>query len=175
MNNGPCDYNKEFFKEVFIGVTKALKTLHKNGVIHRNIRTSHIFLVPNEKSKDEYLIKLGEFGTAILAKDNTSEPLNSIFYTAPEIINGEEYNEKCDLWSFGITLYELYFGELPFGSKPIRGSVIKAISDEENFQIKKTNIPSLDLLFQGLLKIDPKQRLNHEQLFDLIFNNNFME
>ena len=175
MDNGPCDYNQEFFKEIFVGVVKALKTLHEKGIIHRNIRTSHIFLAPNESSRGENLIKLGEFGTAIYAKENKSEPLNSIFYTAPEIVNGEEYNEKCDLWSFAIALYEIYFGQMPFGSKPVRSSVIRAISEEGNFQIKKTNLPSLDLLFEGLLKINPKQRLSHEQLFKLVFDYNFME
>ena len=167
MENGPSNYDLGFFKEVVLGVSKALKTLHKKGVIHRNIRTSSIFLINNK-------IKLGEFGTAIFKKDNVSEPLNSIFYTAPEIINGDKYDEKCDLWSFGISLYELYFGTLPFGFKPSRFLVIKALSDESSFHFEKTNIPTIDYLFEGLLKIDPKKRMTHEKLFDFVFNKKFM-
>ena len=167
MENGPSSYDLGFFKEVVLGVSKALKTLYKKGVIHRNIRTSSIFLIKNK-------IKLGEFGTAIFKKDNVSEPLNSIFYTAPEIINGEKYDERCDLWSFGIALYELYFGTFPFGFKPSRVLVIKALSDESSFHCEKTNVPSIDYLFEGLLKIDPQKRMTHEKLFKFVFNNKFM-
>ena len=167
MENGPSNYDLGFFKKVVLGVSNALKTLHKKGVIHRNIRTSSIFLVNNK-------VKLGEFGTAIFKKDNISEPLNSIFYTAPEIINGEKYDERCDLWSFGIALYELYFGTFPFGFKPSRHLIIKALSDESSFHFEKTNISSIDYLFEGLLKIDPKKRMTHEKLIDFVFNNNFM-
>jgi len=171
MENGPSNYNLEFFKEVILGISNALLILHKKGVIHRNIRTSSLFLIEN-RGKNK--IKLGEFGTAIFIKDNVSEPLNSIFYTAPEIINGEKYDEKCDLWSFGISLYELYFGTLPFGFKPSRVLVTKALSDESSFHFEKTNIPSIDNLFEGLLKINPKKRMTHEELFKLVFNKNFM-
>ena len=171
MENGPLNYNLGFFKEVVLGVSKALKTLYEKGVIHRNIRTSSLFLIENN---GENKIKLGQFGTAIYIKDNVSEPLNSIFYTAPEIINGEEYDEKCDLWSFGISLYELYFGRLPFGFKPSRFLVIKALNDENSFHFEKTNIPSIDYLFERLLKIDPKERMTHQELFEFVFNKIFM-
>jgi len=171
MENGPSNYDLGFFKEVVLGVSKALKTLYKKGVIHRNIRSSSIFLIENNgKNK----VKLGEFGTAIFKKDNVSEPLNSIFYTAPEIINGDKYDERCDLWSFGIALYELYFGTFPFGFKPSRFLVIKALSDESSFHFEKTNIPSIDYLFEGLLKINPEKRFTHQKLFNLVFKNNFM-
>ena len=171
MENGPSSYDLEFFKEVILGVSEALKTLYKKGVIHRNIRTSSIFLIENNGKRN---IKLGEFGTAIFKKDNVSEPLNSIFYTAPEIINGDKYDERCDLWGFGISLYELYFGTLPFGSKPSRVLIIKKLSDESSFTFEKTKIPSLDYLFERLLKIDPNKRITHKELFNFVVNKTFM-
>ena len=76
MENGPSKYDLEFFKEVVLGVSKALKTLYEKGVIHRNIRTSSLFLIEND---GENKIKLGEFGKAIFKKDNVSEPLNKYF------------------------------------------------------------------------------------------------
>lgn len=170
MNNGPADYKKDFFKEIVIGFTKALEELYKNKIMHRNIRSSSLFLI-EKNGKNE--IKLGEFSTAIYIKDNVSEPLNSIYYTAPEIVNGQEYNEKCDIWSFAITLYELYFGKLPYGFKPSKHIVIKAIS-EEKLNLEKTNIQPLDYILENSLKIKPEERLSHETLFEIVFNSDFM-
>jgi serine/threonine protein kinase len=176
--NGPAQDYLSFFKGVFLEVAKALKFIHEKGIMHRCIRTNHIFLV-NKKNEDdndlEYSVKLGGFNFAKYIKDNNSEPLDTIFYTAPEIINGEEYNEKCDLWSFGITLYQLYFGKFPYGFKPSKYMVVKLVNDEEGFNYEKTNLPALDDIFNGLLQINPKKRLTHEQFFDLVFNYDIMD
>jgi hypothetical protein len=72
-------------------------------------------------------------------------------------------------------LYELYFGDLPYGYRPTKNRVIKAVNDEKNFHLDKSKISSLDKILDGLLKINPKQRINFEQLFELIFSDNFME
>ena len=176
--NGPAQDNLSFFKGVFLEVAKALKFIYDKGIMHRCIRTNHIFLVNGDNEDYDDLknsVKLGGFNFAIYIRDNKSEPLDTIFYTAPEIINGEEYNEKCDLWSFGITLYQLYFGKFPYGFKPSRYMVIKLISDEEGFNYEKTNLPALDDIFNGLLQINPKKRLTLEQFFDLVFNYDFMD
>ena len=170
MNNGPSYYKKEFFKSFAIELAKALQVLHKKKVIHRNIKSSNVYLI---EKKGTIEVKLGEFSRAILIKENTSEFLDSMYYAAPEIINGEKYNEKCDLWSFGIVLYDLYFGELPYGYKPSRIFIRNAVN-VDNFNYKKTDIYSLDEIFEGLFKIKPEERLTHEQLFKLIFNSNFM-
>ena len=171
MNNGPSDSEKEFFKSIALGLGRALEVLYKNGVMHRNIKSSNVFLT---KKTGEYSIKLGEFSNAIFIRDNISESLNSYYYTAPEIINGENYDEKCDIWSYGIVLYDLYFGDLPYGYKPSKNKIIKAISDENNFIIKETGIPTLDKLFKYTLKINPKERYSHQQVLDLIFSPQFM-
>ena len=176
--NGPAQDNLSFFKGVFLEVAKALKFIYDKGIMHRCIRTNHIFLVNSDNEDYDDLknsVKLGGFNFAIYIRDNKSEPLDTIFYTAPEIINGEEYNEKCDLWSFGITLYQLYFGKFPYGFKPSRYMVIKLISDEEGFNYEKTNLPALDDIFNGLLQINPKKRLTFEQFFELVFNYDFMD
>ena len=176
--NGPAQDYLPFFKGVFLEVAKALKLIHEKGVMHRCIRTNHIFLVNSDNEDYDDLknsVKLGGFNFAIYIRDNKSEPLDTIFYTAPEIINGEQYNENCDLWSFGITLYQLYFGKFPYGFKPSKYMVIKLISDEEDFKYEKTDLPALDDIFNGLLQINPKKRLTLEQFFDLVFNYDFMD
>ena len=162
--NGEIGRDKGLFKEIVKGIVKALKTLHKKGIMHRDIKPDNIFIKDTES--DEKIIKLGDFGCSIFIKDNTSEPMGTIFYSAPEIIKNIEYDEKCDLWSLGVTLFELYFGVLPYGSSPNTNIINNIIYEEQEFIIKKTKIPTLDVLFKRLL-ID--------ELFNYVLNDDFMK
>ena len=171
-DNGPLNNNKIFFKQIAIEMAEALKILYDNKIMHRKIKSSSIFL---KNKNDKYKIKLGNFEQAIYIKDNKSEPLDSFYYTAPEIINGDKYDEKSDLWSFGITLYDLYFGDIPYGYKPSKMKIIKALNSEDNFKYEKSNIPLLDIIFDGLLKINPDERISFEELFDIILEKDFMD
>ena len=171
-DNGPLSMNKNFFKQIAKEMAKALKIIHDRKIIHRKIKSSSIFL---KDKNGKYQIKLGNFFEAIYTKNNKSEPLDSFYYTAPEIINGDKYDEKSDLWSIGITLYDMYFGDLPYGYKPSKMKIIKALSSKDNFHYEKSNIPILDYIFDGLLKLNPKERMSYEELFDIIFNYDFMD
>ena len=82
-----------FFKGVFLEIAKALRLIHQKGIMHRCIRTNHIFLVNSDNEDYDDLknsVKLGGFNFAIYIRDNKSEPLDTIFYTAPEIIKNFE-------------------------------------------------------------------------------------
>ena len=172
IDNGPLNIYKLFFKKIAIELAKGFKILYDNKIMHRKIKSSSIFLKENN---GKYEIKLGNFDEAIFFNENKSEPLDSFYYTAPEIINGDKYDEKCDLWSFGITLYDLYFGDLPYGYKPSKMQIIKALSSEDNFKYEKSNIPLLDAIFEGLLKINPDDRMSHKELFDIILTKDFID
>ena len=168
--------DSELFKLVVISLAKALKTIHEKGVMHRDIKPQNIFVLEKGKEPNKKkIIKLGDFGCSIFIKDNNSEPIGTILYTAPEILKNIQYDEKCDLWSLGVTLYELYFGVLPYGPEATTNTIIDIIYDENNFRLKKTYIPSLDILFNKLIEINPKKRASFNEFFDLVFDKNFME
>ena len=174
-NNGELKSNLKFFKQIVISLANALKTIHLNGVMHRDIKPQNIFYLTKPYNEDEKIIKLGDFGCSIYIKDNISEPIGTILYTAPEILKNIEYDEKCDLWSLGVSLYELYFGVLPYGPEPTTNIIMDIIYDEENFRLKKTYIPTLDILFNKLIVIDPKNRMNYDNFFELVFSEQFMD
>ena len=121
------------FGKIILGVVNALKLLNNKGIMHRDIKPSNLFFI-----FDKSLVKLGGFDHAIYIKDNTSESVGTIFYAAPEIIKNLEYDEKCDLWSLGITLHELLFGKLPYGLNATINIIKQSIYYEDNFYYDKS-------------------------------------
>ena len=164
----------ELFKVIVIGLGKALKTLHEKGVMHRDIKPDNIYIEIDEDNIEKSIIKLGDFGCSIFIKDNTSEQIGSILYNAPELIKQIEYDEKCDLWSLGITLFETYFGYLPYGPDATHNKVMNTIYDEQNFKFTKAKIPNLNILFKRLLTINPKERMTFNEFFEYVFSKDFM-
>ena len=165
--------DKNLFKDIVLQLANALRIIHQKGAMHRDIKPNNIFI--KNTNDDKKIIKLGDFGCSILIKDNTSYPIGTILYTAPEIIKNLKYDEKCDLWSLGITLYQLYFGVFPYGHNPTINKIKKTIYDEKNFLLKQSNIPTLDILFNRLLVINPKERMTYNEFFSYVFNKDFME
>jgi serine/threonine-protein kinase len=90
----------------------GLAAAHERGVVHRDIKPTNMMV------NRQGVLKLMDFGIARLATDRqltkTGLTLGSIFYMSPEQINGGEIDARSDIYSMGITLYELVTGRRPF-------------------------------------------------------------
>ena len=165
--------NLQIFKDIVIDLAKALKFINEKGVVHRDIKPHNIYIKNLDEGK--YNIKLGNFSSAIyLHEIKDSMTMGTIFYTAPEIVKNLNYNEKCDMWSLGMTLFEIYFGILPYGWEPSTKIMNDMIYDEKNFVYRKSEIPTLDILFRRLLQINPENRMSVSEFYDYVTNENFM-
>ena len=142
--------------------------------MHRDIKPSNIFLNNTDKNEGERIAKLGDFGCSIFIQDNMSDPIGTILYSSPEIHKNIDYNEKCDLWSLGITLHELFFGIPPYGPN-YNINIIKECLFADKFLIKKTNFPSFDILLRKLLTVKEEQRISFEEFFQIVFDENFLK
>ena len=186
--------DKSLFKKIILDLVEALKELKEKRIIHRNIKPKNIFIQKvktkefdefeesdesEEYSDNNINIKLANFDCAISAKEvENSKPMGTFMYMAPEIINNSKYNESSDLWSLGITLFEIYFGCFPFGQKANFNTVRNIIDGKEQFIYRKTEkpkLPTLDVLFKRLLCINPEERMTLEELIDFVNNENFLK
>ena len=84
---------------------------------------------------------------------------------APEILKGEKYDNRCDLWSLGIIIYQLFFRRPPFQGEREYVLLKNIKNNTKNNIIKKTNNKELDDLLSKLLKEEPKKRITWEQYF----------
>lgn len=107
-------------------ILSAFKLLTRNKIMHRDLKPDNI-LLHNGK------IKIADFGFSKSLRSPTDlaqTMLGSPIYMAPEVLNGDPYTMKADIWSLGVVLYEMVFGVCPFQSQQI-GKLIQILQVEE--------------------------------------------
>ena len=170
---------KDFFIKIVRSIAEALKILDKQNIIHRDIKPNNIYIqkldIEDYKHiENNSIIKLADFESSIEKKENDSIQIGSFLYLAPEIIENNEYDEKCDMWSLGITLYQLYFGITPYGIEYDLDLIQDKIYSD-NFICKFSKIPTLDILFKKLLTINPQERMTHKEFYEYVNSKEFMQ
>lgn len=108
---------EEFVKAIVREVTAGLMYLHSHNVIHRDIKLENVML--RRTSTNHFQPVLIDFGfSSFLGPDQTStEPIGTLKYTSPEVLSRLPYSFKSDFWSFGVLLYILLVGKMPFYGK----------------------------------------------------------
>eukprot|EP00002_Diphylleia_rotans_P031425 TRINITY_DN6527_c0_g1_i1.p1 TRINITY_DN6527_c0_g1~~TRINITY_DN6527_c0_g1_i1.p1 ORF type:complete len:1021 (-),score=183.21 TRINITY_DN6527_c0_g1_i1:528-3590(-) len=132
----------------------ALEYLHKKNIIHRDLKSQNVFLMKNG------MVKLGDFGVAktisstVLARTMVGTP----YYLSPEVVKGDAYDFKADIWSLGCIFYELCTLNRPFqGDNMFQ---LMAIIQKSQYKPLDPQLFSAEIisLIEKLLQNDPTQR-----------------
>ena len=159
-------FNSKEILEIMKQLNNTFKKMKENNIIHRDLKLENILIKYNDNKN--YIIKLSDYGCSKRLKSltkNCKTYAGTVVYMAPEILKGEEYNYKCDLWSIGIILYRLFFINSPFIGET-KEALIKYIDNFENTSLKKTGNEDLDDLIKQLLEKDPSKRLDWNEYFN---------
>ncbi len=112
---------------VSIQIAQALEVAHRNNIVHRDIKPQNILI----NSKGD--VKVTDFGIARAINANTvtsgNNTMGSVHYFSPEQARGGYIDQKSDIYSLGITMYEMATGELPFDDETVVAIALKHISE----------------------------------------------
>lgn len=158
LHESPLSLNR--ILEIALDLTDALTRAHRQQVIHRDIKPSNVLF------SADGVPHLTDFGVARLGTDNqitqAGMVIGSYSYISPEACNGQPIDERTDIWSFGIMLYEMLTGQVPFrGDSPssiLAGILTNPVPDLTEL---RADIPrDLQALVYGMLEKNPTYRID---------------
>ena len=155
--------------EILNQLNNTFKIMDENNLAHRDLKLDNILLKKNEKNQNIW--KLIDYGVSKQLPNPSLEYttfVGSICYIAPEILEGNPYTYKCDLWSLGIIIYTLYFLEPPYKFLAFKNQ----IKDSGKKVLKKSGNKYLDDLIDKLLEVNPGNRMTWKEYFNHPFLNN---
>ena len=144
-----------------VQIAEGLMAAHNKGIIHRDIKSSNIMLTNDGK------IKIMDFGLAKVGKGaqltQIGTAIGTIEYMSPEQTRGEKIDRRTDIWSFGVVLYEMLTGRIPFAGD-YEQAIIYSILNTEPFYPPDL-ISAFKNILVKMLNKKPERRYDNLQEF----------
>lgn len=141
---------------ISLAVAEALSHAHKHGIIHRDIKPHNILLTKNLTPK------VADFGIAQHITEDTSgmKTMGTVHYISPEQVRNQNIDERSDLYSLGIMMFEMLTDEVPFDDeKPVAIAIKHLREDVPHVREFERRVPKkLDEIVWKLTRRDPRER-----------------
>lgn len=149
-------------------IAKALEHAHSRGLVHRDIKPHNVMVLKNGS------VKVTDFGIArIMSKSNTltKEALGSVHYISPEQAKGGRVDNRSDIYSLGVVMYEMMTGRPPFdGDSPVSVAIQHISGGAAMPSTLNPSIPGgLEQIIMKAMALEPNQRYTNatEMLYDM--------
>ncbi|EQB64037.1 MAG: hypothetical protein RBG1_1C00001G1616 [candidate division Zixibacteria bacterium RBG-1] len=147
--------------DLAIQIGEGLLSAHEKQIVHRDIKSDNLKVTPKGQAKimDFGLAKLK--GATKLTKAGST--LGTAAYMSPEQASGEEVDQRSDIFSFGVVLYEMLTSKLPFGGEH-HSAIIYSILNEEPQPLARFNnkvTPEIERIISKALAKDKEERYQH--------------
>ena len=139
-------------------ISEGLEAAHKKGIVHRDIKSQNIMIANNGK------VKIMDFGLAKLKGGSQITQIGTTFgtvaYMSPEQSRGEVVDNRTDIWSLGVVLYEMITGKMPFTGDYDQAVIYSILNESpESVKMQRPDIPAeLLKIIDRLLQKNPNHR-----------------
>ncbi len=142
-----------------IQIAKALEHAHGRGIVHRDIKPHNVMVLKNGS------VKVTDFGIArMMSKGNTltKEALGSVHYISPEQAKGGRVDDRSDIYSLGVVMYEMMSGRPPYdGESPVAVAIQHINGGAAMPSTLNPNIPGgLEQIIMHAMALEPESRYN---------------
>jgi len=165
IESGPFEIYEAL--RIAIQAAEGLEEAHKKGVVHRDIKSANIMVTEKDQAKIMDFGLARVTGTTLVTKEGMT--MGTVIYMSPEQARGEKVDHRTDIWSFGVVLYEMFSGQLPFKGEHDQ-AVIYSILNEKPKPVTdlRSEIPmSIEQVVAKALEKNPDERYqNIDELLD---------
>ncbi|XP_012449485.1 serine/threonine-protein kinase STY46 isoform X16 [Gossypium raimondii] len=150
--------------KVAIDVSKGMNYLHQNDIIHRDLKAANLLMDENE------VVKVADFGVARVKVQSgvmTAET-GTYRWMAPEVIEHKPYDHKADVFSFGIMLWELLTGKLPYEYLTPLQAAVGVVQKGLRPTVPKNTNPKLTQLLERCWQQDPTLRPDFSEIIGIL-------
>ncbi|CAH1417706.1 unnamed protein product [Lactuca virosa] len=135
-------------------LSRGLSYLHTKKIVHRDVKTENMLLDLNRT------LKIADFGVARVEAQNPRDmtgETGTLGYMAPEVLDGKPYNRKCDVYSFGICLWEIYCCDMPYADLSFAEVSSAVVRQNLRPDIPKCCPSAFCKHFEKMLGCEPRQ------------------